>query len=514
MNTTIAGHPLNVPAGSFFSVTLANAELDLYVGSSTPYQLGGTFAIQVQNGTTIIAATGVHISFAYSGIGSVSLTNGQGAIVIGATGVAGVLTGDFAGNLSSLGASAQAQVSLSFNTSQTAAVNQTVTIGGHSITVNVAAGAWLLGLTNATVSFGDFLTLSGNFAFGSGAGGSTVYGASNVEVFFGDGPYRLPDGSVNPDAIGILVSDGFVGAVKESDGTFALYAQGHAQLVGLDGLTISGLVTIKINQTGRVVTDQIPTPPGADPMPQMPFTTGAYTQTVTGSVTLSAAGVFTVGGTFAFTLQPSGRVDVSIPDAHVDISVPINGVMTDVFGLVGAAKFSFGGGLGFQLQNLTLNGVTILGHELQLGLSTGPTPPPTAELLLPYAGQDIDVHDAQHQRLHRGSVHATTAAPGSTSRRSRTATTRSSSPARPRPASRSTAPASRSTRSTTRASSSTRSTARSSRPTPTRTTRSASSSSPARSPTGTARRTPRRTSSSSSSATATPSSRRRSSRAR
>ena len=392
VNTTIGGHPLNVPGGSFFSVTLANAELDLYVGSSTPYQLGGTFAIQVQNGTTIIAATGVHISFSYSGIGSVSLTNGQGAIVIGATGVAGVLSGDFAGDLSSLGASAQAQVSLSFNTSQTAAVNQTVTIGGHSITVNVAAGAWLLGLTNATVSFGDFLTLSGNFAFGSGAGGSTVYGASNVEVFFGDGPYRLPDGSVNPDAIGILVSDGFVGAVKESDGTFALYAQGHAQLVGLDGLTISGVVTIKINQTGRVVMDQIPTPPGADPMPQMPFTTGAYTQTVTGSVTLSAAGVFTVGGTFAFTLQPSGRVDVSIPDAHVDISVPINGVMTDVFGLVGAAKFSFGGGLGFQLQNLTLNGVTILGHELQLGLSTGPTPPPTAELLLPYAGQDIDVH--------------------------------------------------------------------------------------------------------------------------
>ncbi len=392
VNTTIAGHPLNVPAGSFFSVTLANAELDLYVGSSTPYQLGGTFAIQVQNGTTIIAATGVHISFSYSGIGSVSLTNGQGAIVIGATGVAGVLSGDFAGDLSSLGASAQAQVSLSFNTSQTAAVNQTVTIGGHSITVNVAAGAWLLGLTNATVSFGDFLTLSGNFAFGSGAGGSTVYGASNVEVFFGDGPYRLADGSVNPDAIGILVSDGFVGAVKESDGTFALYAQGHAQLVGLDGLTISGIVTIKINQTGRAVIDLIPTPPGADPMPHMPFTTGAYTETVTGSVTLSAAGVFTVGGTFAFTLQPSGRVDVSIPDAHVDISVPINGVMTDVFGLVGAAKFSFGGGLGFQLQNLTLNGVTILGHELQLGLSTGPTPPPTAELLLPYAGQDIDVH--------------------------------------------------------------------------------------------------------------------------
>ncbi|HVP75835.1 MAG TPA: hypothetical protein VMS63_07420, partial [Gaiellaceae bacterium] len=391
VNTTINSFPLSVPAGSFFSITLTNAELDLYVGSSTPYQLGGTFAIQVQNGTTIIAATGVHIMFGYSGIGTVTLTNGQGAIVIGSSGVAGVLTGDFAGNLTSLGASANAQVSLSFNTSQTAAVNQTVTLAGHSITVNVAAGAWLLGLTNATVSFGGFLTLSGNFAFGSGANGSTVYGANDVEVFFGDGPYRLADGSVNPDAIGILVDDGFVGAVKESDGTFAIYAQGHAQLVGLDGLKVDGLVTIKVNQTGRAVIDQIPTPLGADPMPLMPFTTGAYTETVTGDLTLSAAGVFTVGGTFAFTLQPSGRVDVDIPSAHVDINVPINGVMTEVFGLRGDAKFSFGGGLGFQLQRLTLDGVTILGHDLDLGISTGPALPPTAELVLPYAGQDIDV---------------------------------------------------------------------------------------------------------------------------
>ena len=393
VNTTINGSPLSVPAGSFFSVTLADASLVLTV-AGTPYTLGGTFAIQVQNGTTIIAATGVHAGFSYSGIGSVSLTDGEGAIIIGASGVAGLVTGTFNVDVSAVGGHVGSQVSLSFNTSTTADVNQTVTVAGHSITVDVNRQSWLLGFTNATISFGDFLTLSGNFAFGSGANGSTVYGANDVEVFFGDGPYRLADGSVNPDAIGILVDDGFVGAVQETTangGGFAIYAQGHAQLVGLDGLTVDGLVTIKVNQTGRAVIDQIPTPPGADPMPLMPFTTGAYTETVTGDLTLSAAGVFTVGGTFAFTLNPSGRVDVDIPEAHVDINVPINGVMTEVFGLRGDAKFSFGGGLGFQLQRLTLDGVTILGHTLSLGLSTGPALPPTAELVLPYAGQDIDV---------------------------------------------------------------------------------------------------------------------------
>ena len=266
VNTTINGFPLSVPAGSFFSVTLANASLVLTVGG-TPYTLGGTFAIQVQNGTTIIAATGVHAGFSYTGIGSVSLTGGEGAIIIGPTGVAGVVTGTFNVDVSAVGGSVGSQVSLEFNTSQTVDVNQTVTVAGNSITVDVNKQSWLLGFTNATISFGGFLTLSGNFAVGSGANGSTVYGANDVEVFFGDGPYRLADGSVNPDAIGILVNDGFVGAVQESTangGGFAIYAQGHAQLVGLDGLTISGLVTIKVNQTGRAVIDQIPTPPGAD----------------------------------------------------------------------------------------------------------------------------------------------------------------------------------------------------------------------------------------------------------
>ena len=95
--------PLVVPAGSFFSVTLANASLVLNV-AGTSATLAGTFAIQVQNGQTVIGATGVGTSFGYSGIGQVSLTGGQGAIIIGSDGVAGILTGNFTGDLTSLGA--------------------------------------------------------------------------------------------------------------------------------------------------------------------------------------------------------------------------------------------------------------------------------------------------------------------------------------------------------------------------------------------------------------------------
>ena len=516
VNTTINGSPLVVPAGSFFSVTLANASLVLNAGGVSATLLG-TFAIQVAGGQTVVAATGVSTSFMYSGNG-VSLTGGQGAIVIGTDGVAGILTGNFTGDFSSLGLTASAQVTLTFNTSATTDVNQTVTVAGHPIVVNVAKNTWHLGLSNATVSFGDFLTLSGNFTIGSGANGSTIYGATNVEVFFGDGPYRLADNSVNPDAIGLLISDGFVGAVQESaanGGGFAIYAQGHAQLVGLDGLTIDGIVTVKINQTGHAVTDVITMPSGATPTSvTMPFTTGAYTETVSGSVNISAAGILTIGGTFTFTLQPSGRVDVDIPDAQVNISVPISGSLTQVFGLDGDAKFSFGGGLGFQLQKLTLNGVTILGHTLSLGVSTGAPSPPTAELALPYAGQQIDaatinalgyievsVHGQQRRGPQRRVDHRLRGRDrADRSRGSRRHALRRRRPGRP---DQQPGPVQVHVHRLLRRPTRTRAT---------RTTPSASRSSRAASPTRTGTRTRRRTSSSSS--TTRRSSRRRSSRAR
>ena len=114
-------------------------------------------------------------------------------------------------------------------------------------------------LANASVSFGDFLTLTGDFTIGISPTASS-YGARNVEVFLGDGPYRLADKSVNPDAIGVVVTNGTLGAVKFADGTFAIYAYGQAALVGLDGLTISGNLLVRINNSGRAVTDTINLP--------------------------------------------------------------------------------------------------------------------------------------------------------------------------------------------------------------------------------------------------------------
>ena len=128
----------------------------------------------------------------------------------------------------------------------------------------------------------------------------------------------------------------------------------------------------------------------------MPFSTGAFQEQVQANgLEISAAGIVTIGGDVTFTLNPSGKVDVDIPTATLAINVPISGQLTPVFGLDGAARFSFGGGLGFQLESLQLNGVSIFNGSGGLttipGIAASTTPAaPTADLELPWESENID----------------------------------------------------------------------------------------------------------------------------
>ena len=174
--------------------------------------------------------------------GPVSMTGGSGALILFNDGVAAVFSGTF--NVTIPGAGATAQVVLMVNTrgppstpgDTSLDVDQTVTVNGTSIRVNVPANTFRLDLANVSINFGDILTLTGDFTIQSGTGalaGATLYGAQNVELFLGDGPYRLANGTVNPDAIGVLVTGGKVGVVDFGGGQFAIYAEGTASLVGL-----------------------------------------------------------------------------------------------------------------------------------------------------------------------------------------------------------------------------------------------------------------------------------------
>src|SRR5581483_7665976 len=79
------------------------------------------------------------------------------------------------------------------------------------------------------------------------------------------------------------------------------------------------------------------------------------------------------------------------------IDVPIDSKMVPVFALDGDARFSFGGGVGFQLESLQLNGVSVFNgntdpaNSLNTLSITPPTTPvaPTADLYLPYDGEAV-----------------------------------------------------------------------------------------------------------------------------
>ena len=59
---------------------------------------------------------------------------------------------------------------------------------------------------------------------------------------------------------------------------------------------------------------------------------------------------------------PAGRVDVDLPEASVSISIPEgSGGLQEVFTLTGAARFFFGGGQGFQLEDIRVSGYSIFG---------------------------------------------------------------------------------------------------------------------------------------------------------
>ena len=409
---------LILPAGPYFRFSAIGVDVTLHALSQT-FALHGDFQLEqitLPDGITKLIRIGAaNVSFGtgpgggptISGQSGVSLMGGSGAMILYRDGVAAVFQGTF--NVILPGASATTQVVLMVNTRGPPAssddksfdVDQTVNVNGTPIHVLVAARTFRLDLANVSINFGDILTLSGDFTIQSGTGalaGATLYGAQNVELFLGDGPYRNADGTINPNAVGVLVTGGRVGVVDFGGGQFAIYAEGTASLVGLGSfVTLSAPVVVRVNKTGRVINTTIPvtgtTCPGATCI-TVAFTSANMVEKFSVGNSTTAAmidlgHVVQISGVIDFTVSPAGRIDVDIPNATIGISIPIDGVVQQVFSISGATRFSFGGGLGFSLQDIRVNGFDIFGVHATIANPATVLRAPTADLASPYAGQQI-----------------------------------------------------------------------------------------------------------------------------
>src|SRR5215216_6288529 len=83
---------------------------------------------------------------------------------------------------------------------------------------------------------------------------------------------------------------------------------------------------------------------------------------------------------------------LSLHDA-LPISYPTDNGLTEIFALRGSARFALGGGQGFQLQNLRVNGFDVLGVPVATLQQLTGWQAPTADLAKPYTGQRIDVDE-------------------------------------------------------------------------------------------------------------------------
>jgi hypothetical protein len=434
---------LVLPAGPFLRLA-GSIDLSVTIGDgSTPaFTLSGDFAFEqvtlvggvkaIRVGAANVAAT---IQDPDSGNG-VSFSDGAGGFVILPTGIAGVmsLTTDI-----DLGfASAGGTVVLEINNTG-GAVNQTISVGGRNIAINFTAAegnVLRFAVLGATIEFPPFFSLSGDFTVQS-VGDETLYGARNVEIFLGyvpdGGSLRDAQGNIKPGAVGLLVTNAVLGMIEKpgpnNTKLRAVYAFGHASLIGLDGLTVQGTITVRINNLGQAVDRLIElpddpaatTPVGTDGTDnngnglideagetaaiRVRITQGRIEQFAIGldesgnpegssQLLISAAGIFEIRGAVQFTRSPSGRVDVDIPDASVNIRIPDgSGGLQDVFGIRGAAKFFFGGVEGFQLQSLQVRGYSLFGANATLPPALSSLVAPTADLASPFQNQIVDVAD-------------------------------------------------------------------------------------------------------------------------
>ncbi|MBT8143978.1 MAG: hypothetical protein KJO55_04710, partial [Gammaproteobacteria bacterium] len=381
-----------------------------------------------------IGATGVTVTVLGAG-----LTEGQGGFIFLPDGIAGSMRVTVSsGDPGATGVGLNADVILEINTTGRQ-VNHSIAVGNQLIAINFGAGeenVVRFAILNASIEIPPFFELTGDFTVQS-LSDRTLYGARNVELFIGyvpdGGSLRDENGEVKDGAIGLRVTNGTLGMVKLTTepgqpAKYAVYAFGEASFIGLDDLTISGTITIRLNNTGQVIDQliEMPQDPLATVTPDMDgidnngndlvdedgettairvkfdstakieeFSAGFNEQgDIAGDgVVISAAGIFTISGAVSFSRTPTGKVNVDLPQAAVTIKIPDGNELVEAFSISGAARFSFGGEQGFSLEDIRVSGYSIFGQGADIAAPASSLRNPGANLASPSNIAIVDIDD-------------------------------------------------------------------------------------------------------------------------
>ena len=245
--------PIETTAAATTAIVLANVDtdrdLDLLVATAAGVRLVRNAPVQL----TRLAFVNVEVALTATGSTDlITINNGNGAFLLTAEGIAGQFSGDV--KAGPAGFSVGASMSARINTT-TRTFDETIELGGTTIAIKFVAGEvasgtplkpWVKFTGKVAAKFGP-VEISGTLTAGSGG---TQYGT--VDIFIGVGPGLLDDGTVNPNARGIFLRGAKFIHKDTGNGTFALYAEGTLELLGIPGVTLAAQqVTVTYNTGHR-----------------------------------------------------------------------------------------------------------------------------------------------------------------------------------------------------------------------------------------------------------------------
>jgi hypothetical protein len=395
---TISGNAitLSAPVSPTGTGTLSFLASSYVLTGSIGFQRSGSGGSPV----TVVAVSGLSV---YGGT-SASLTAGQGGLVISSDGIAAIISGTASAGDMTGGVRVTGTVVLRINTGANP-VDQTVTLGSQSVEIRFGTGEVATGTPSTpfvalsvgslSLNIGNFVSIQGSVSFTpvtvSTAGGSVsgqAFAGDGLTIFLGKGPATTDNGSINPLATGILLSNTHIGLIQIGS-NYALAATGTATVIGLPAVTLSGTVTVAFNNTGSDINQTIPIPGSTSPGVTVNVADGARTFSLDGGQ-IGINDPIMVPGNFGFTPIPGG-VAVAVTGASLSFSggevmfsggtgilaLTTSGLAGSLSGTLSAtlANVSFGGTYSLAINtsgSAVSTTVTAGGQTVSLNLPAGP----------------------------------------------------------------------------------------------------------------------------------------------
>ena len=210
-------------------------------------------------------------------------------------------------------------------------------VGGQPVTISFGAGEsvthFTVSLSDAKLNVAGVLTIEGSVTFSEGASltatdTTTLTGAefagTGLTIFFGSGPATLADGSPNPSAVGLQITNAtvalFDGGSETNPSGYVLEASGTATLVGANGVTVTGQVTVSINTYTHAFATSLTLPGGSTAPLDVASGGGAVAGSASGTGLSISAGGQSFTGDVVLTVPQTGGLDVALSNVSLTLT--------------------------------------------------------------------------------------------------------------------------------------------------------------------------------------------------